>query len=249
MASWRKPSNLSAREEAWWEDGLRPHWHYDGVSNAKVWSGPDLPAPSRNEPDVWSGALVVGIHAEAARQYTEGCRLDAVDDVKGAYTCFHAAALAGYLPAVNRVGVAHQLGRGVAVDLKEAVAWYRLASSRGHAKSRFNLANVYQQQGELGVAAALYQSAADQGHAKATARLALSCYRGGVGVERDHERAHRLLIKARDLGCSTAATALDTLHFDAVQPPPPTDALVGAGPSRPPFTPYTTKSWTGAGVV
>ena len=249
MTSWRKPSNLSAREEAWWEDGLRPHWRYDGVSNAKVWSSPDLPAPSRNEPDVWNGALVVGIHAEAARQYAEGCRLDAVDDVKGAYTCFHAAALAGYLPAVNRLGVAHQLGRGVVVDLTEAVAWYRLASSRGHAKSKFNLANVYQQQGELGVAAALYQSAADQGHAKATARLALSYYRGGFGVERDHERAHRLLVKARDLGCSTAATALATLHFDAVQPPPPTDALVGAGSSRPPFTLHTTKPWTGAGVV
>jgi len=249
MASWRKPSNLSAREEAWWEDGLRPRWHYDGVSNAKVWSGPNLPAPSRNEPDVWSGTLVVGIHTEAARQYAEGCRLDAVDDVEGAYARFHAAALAGYLPAVNRLGVAHQLGRGVVVDLAEAVAWYRLGSSRGHAKSKFNLANVYQRQGELSVAAALYQSAADQGHAKATARLALSYYRGGVGVERDRERAHRLLVRARNLGCSTAATALATLHFDAVQPLPPTDVLVGAGPPRPPFTPYTTKPWAGAGVV
>ena len=82
----------------------------------------------------------------------------------------------------------HQHGRGVKIDLAEAVHWYRKAAEQGHAGAQCNLGRMYAQglgeKQDYAEAVCWYRKAAKQGHAVAQFNLGVM-YENGRGVKID----------------------------------------------------------------
>lgn len=118
------------------------------------------------------------------------------------------AAHAGDPRAQFLMGNLSYIGRPpVARDLKEAVRWYTLAASRGHAEAQFALAQAFAR-GE-GVSVDQKRSvhwltqAANNGHVTAMMSLA-RLYDQGVGEPRDREAATDWVRKAAERGDARA---------------------------------------------
>lgn len=90
------------------------------------------------------------------------------------------------------LGVMHDMGQGVPVNLEEAAKWYRLAAEQGYADAQNNLGTMYED-GE-GVARNYeeamkwYLKAAELGNRDAPNNVGVM-YMTGVGVRRDFVKA------------------------------------------------------------
>ena len=49
----------------------------------------------------------------------------------------------GYIPAFVNIGRMYSLGKGVAIDHKESIRWYRIAAENGDSGANFNLGVKY----------------------------------------------------------------------------------------------------------
>jgi TPR repeat protein len=128
----------------------------------------------------------------------------------------YAAAVAAWTPLAEagdptaQAGLAalYALGRGVPVDLPQALALYRRAAVQDHAAAQFNLgqllrsrqAGAYRDPAE---ALAWYDRAADQGHAEAHYKIGLMRARGEAGPP-DLVAAHMRWTLAENLGFAEA---------------------------------------------
>ncbi|MCA1978499.1 MAG: hypothetical protein LDL19_04615 [Thiobacillus sp.] len=127
---------------------------------------------------------------------------------------FHYEAWRGTSFRFHDIGMDHELGRGVPVDIAEAARWYRRGVAAGESRAQYRLARLYQSGSaalprDLAQSAALYRLAAGQGHPDA--QLALSdMLTSGQGVPRDEAAALIWLERAAQSG---APDALHRLGF------------------------------------
>lgn len=117
------------------------------------------------------------------------------------------AAEAGDSAAQFRLGVAYDLGQGVAADPVKACEWYRRAGAAGQAAAAFNAAVLYDS-GRCGsrrpdLAALWYARAAGMGHGRAQFDIA-QMYAVGDGVPRNPEVAAAWFRAAAANGISAA---------------------------------------------
>jgi hypothetical protein len=113
----------------------------------------------------------------------------------------------GNAAAQYNLGVNYYLGKGVAQDDKQAVAWYRKAAEQGYAAAQFNLGNSYYE--GKGVAqddkqaVSWYRKAAEQGNAIAQSNLGVMYFQG-KGVLQDNSQAYMWLSVAVANGSSSS---------------------------------------------
>jgi len=122
-------------------------------------------------------------------------------------------------PVLDASGADAALQRGSASfaqrDFTEALRWFRIAASQGHAAARFNVGVIYDN--GLGVprdfveAARWYHLAADQGYAAAQFNLGALC-QAGQGVAQDDVEAMRWYRLAAGQGHLKAQTSIGSLY-------------------------------------
>lgn len=124
--------------------------------------------------------------------------------------------------AMNMVGRCHELGRGTAVDLELAAAWYRRAAERGLDWGQYNYAQLLAAgrgvPADRARALALYRLAAAQGHAKSM-NLIGRHYDEGWEVERDPVAAEAWYRRSAEGGdfrgqCSYASVLVQAGRVD-----------------------------------
>lgn len=116
-------------------------------------------------------------------------------------------ALAGDATAQFNLGQAYKLGRGVAVDLRQAEEWYRLAAVQGLAEAENNYAYVLFENGKRKEAMPWIRKAASRGEARAQYVLGTAFFNGDL-AGRDWPRAYALMRLATAGGVTQAKTSL-----------------------------------------
>lgn len=103
-----------------------------------------------------------------------------------------AAAEQGDADAQYVLANAYWNGRGVAMDKREAVRWYREAAEQGHAEAQLGMGLAYANGDGVSInvpmAVDWYRKAAEQGVARAQLLLG-DAYRHGRGVYTDYRKA------------------------------------------------------------
>ena len=103
------------------------------------------------------------------------------------------AAEQGDADAQLLLGIKYELGKGVAQDDKQAVAWYRKAAEQGNVDAQYNLGVKYEYgkgvAQDYKQAVAWYRKAAEQGDVDAQRILGMM-YDNGVGVVQDNKLAY-----------------------------------------------------------
>jgi hypothetical protein len=154
-------------------------------------------APTRADYDAGAAAYDAGDYAAAMREWAP-------------------LAETGDARAQLGLGTLYESGRGVpAVDLGQAVVWYRAAAAQGFPAGQNNLALLYSTGRGVPrnpvMAAELWHTAAAAGHPQAQFNLALA-YERGFGVPRDYDAAARWYAEAGNRGVADAAFALSELY-------------------------------------
>lgn len=107
------------------------------------------------------------------------------------------------IEALWLLGVCHQNGLGIEIDLKRAFDLFQLAALRGSALARTYLATCYYEglgiNKDLQLASKLYEQAAEQGNAIAMNYLGV-CYDNGHGVKKDFKLSSELFQQAASKG-------------------------------------------------
>lgn len=129
-----------------------------------------------------------------------------------AISCYRRAANEkGSALAMAFLGRVYATGRGVPVDYKEAVKWFRKSAENGSAQGMFGLARMYAQgkgvSHDPGQVVKWLGLSAEQGYPQAQYELGL-LYRDGRGVPKDLRKAASWFIKAADQGQEDAKKEL-----------------------------------------
>ncbi len=123
----------------------------------------------------------------------------------------------GFAPAQFNLGLAYELGRGVAVDERQAFKFYLMAAEQGYAPAQFNAGNMYSAGRGIGQdyfeANLWYKQAADSGLVEAQYNLGFA-YETGRGVKKDEGQAARWYKQAADHGYARAQYNLGILLED-----------------------------------
>ncbi|MBA3849925.1 MAG: hypothetical protein C0502_08000 [Opitutus sp.] len=130
---------------------------------------------------------------------------------------YRKAADKGHAPAQFNLGLAHELGRGVAADERAAFRHYLLAAERGLTNAQFNVGNMYAAGRGVGQdlfeASVWFKQAAEAGLAEAQYNLGVA-YEAGRGVRKDESQAARWYKAAADQGFPRAQYNLGLLLED-----------------------------------
>jgi TPR repeat protein/serine/threonine protein kinase len=150
---------------------------------------------------------------ETGRKHLDGT--EAKKDPQQAFVWFQKAALQGYAPAQNMVGMLYARGEGVERNDREAVQWYRKAAGQGDPEAQANLGYMCEQgygtPRNYQEARDWYKKAADQGNAYGQNSLG-DMYRFGRGVEKNYWEALRWYQKAADAGNASGQTSLGIMY-------------------------------------
>ena len=103
-----------------------------------------------------------------------------------------------------QLGLLYDLGRGVGVDKKRAMQYYRKAWLRRNIVAANNIAILYKETGEHGLMFRWYRRASEHGDDEAFLSLA-KCYRDGVGVQASPRQAMKCLTAALRGHCISEA--------------------------------------------
>jgi len=106
----------------------------------------------------------------------------------------------GEAEAQYQLGKMYEVGRGIAVNLAEAVAWYRRAADQGDMRAQYELGSRYRFGDgnipqDFAQARVWIRRAADQGHPRAQAVLGYM-YKNGEGVPQDLAQSETLYRQA-----------------------------------------------------
>lgn len=112
--------------------------------------------------------------------------------------------------AQHNLGVSYFQGEGVAKDLKEAEKWFRLAAEKGHSPAQSSLGLMKLMSKDYREALKWVQLSADQGYAPSQVNLGIMYYEG-LGVPRDHVRAHMWMSLAALAGDGNASNYRDDI--------------------------------------
>ena len=126
--------------------------------------------------------------------------------IKAAYGCLWNAANLGYADAKNVMGVCYELGYMVDKDICRALGYYNDAAEKGCSSAYSNLGRVLSEKKNKkimrykpDIAAKVLQMGADKGYAECQYLLGMA-YKKGCGVEKNQEKARRLLNLAANNG-------------------------------------------------
>ena len=126
-----------------------------------------------------------------------------------------AAALKGDPTAAYEIGVRYTEGKGVAVNLDEALKWYDRAAQAGVVPAVFRLGTFYEKgmsvQKDADIARRYYLQAAERGNAKAMHNLAVLDADGG-GKGANYKNASEWFRKAADRGVADSQFNLGILY-------------------------------------
>ncbi|MDP2137594.1 MAG: LysM peptidoglycan-binding domain-containing protein [Candidatus Didemnitutus sp.] len=154
---------------------------------------------------------------DADAQNTLGNQLTAANKFTEALVWYERAAGRGFAPAQFNLGLVHELGRGVAVDLRQAFRYYLLAAEQGFIPAQFNTGNMYATGRGVGQdlfeANIWFKQAAEKGLAEAQFNLGLA-YEAGRGIRRDEEQAVRWYKAAAEQGFVAAQFNLGMMVED-----------------------------------
>ena len=120
-------------------------------------------------------------------------------DYRTAVDKWRPAADKGNADAQFNMGQAYKLGRGVAVDLKQAEAWYRKAALQGHEQAEGYYGLALFENGKRADAVPWLQRAVSRGDARAQYILGIMLFNGD-GVGKDWVRAYALMVRASSTG-------------------------------------------------
>lgn len=154
---------------------------------------------------------------DADAQNTLGNRLTAANNFAEALVWYERAAGRGFAPAQFNLGLVHELGRGVPIDLRQAFRYYLLAAEQGFIPAQFNTGNMYATGRGVGQdlfeANIWFKQAAEKGLAEAQFNLGLA-YEAGRGIRRDEEQAVRWYKAAAEQGFVAAQFNLGMMVED-----------------------------------
>jgi len=128
----------------------------------------------------------------------------------------YAAALAVWRPlagkgdadAMFNLGQAYRLGKGVSIDLGEALSWYNRAATAGHVDAQTQLGILYFQNGNQLSGLRWLKQAADAGEPRAQLLYGTALFNGDGLIRRDPELAYRYVAKSAAQGLAPATTTL-----------------------------------------
>lgn len=148
--------------------------------------------------------------------YSEG-QAGLKQDQAEAFRWFRRAADKGFAPAQYQLGLAYELGRGVAADERQAFKFYLQAAEQGFGAAQFNVGNMYAAGRGIGQdlfeANLWFKQAAEKGIVEAQFNLGLA-YEAGRGVKKDEAQAARWYKQAADRGFPRAQYNLGLLLED-----------------------------------
>lgn len=116
-----------------------------------------------------------------------------------------------YAPAQHQLGLCYIEGRGVEVDVGNALSWFRRAAEQGHAPSQ-NTMGLLLMESDPQASVAWFRQAAEQGEAEAQYNMAF-CLQQGKGVEKDEQAAFPLLREAAGQGFAPALHELGLCYI------------------------------------
>ena len=128
-------------------------------------------------------------------------------DFFGAIREWRPAAIAGDPIAQYNLARAHQLGRGVPLDLKMAESWFAKAATQGHQPSRDNYGLILFQNGDRTTAMPYVEDAAARGEPRAQYVLGTALFNGDI-VKKDWVRAYAMMTRASAAGIGPASASL-----------------------------------------
>jgi TPR repeat protein len=128
-------------------------------------------------------------------------------DFTGAVAKWREPAVAGDADAQFNLGQAYKLGRGVAVDLKQAEDWYRRAALQGHAQAQDNYGLLLYQNGKRTEAMPVLKTSADRGEPRAQYVYGTELFNGEL-APKDWVRAYAMMTRASAAGIPRASESL-----------------------------------------
>lgn len=158
---------------------------------------------------------ILALLALAVSTLTSSANADPIHCVVGDRISCEAAANAGDAVAQVNFGYMFQMGKGVPINLKEAVRWYRMSAENGNAVAMANLGGMYEN--GLGVAqdytAAMkwYRRSADLGDARGQNAVGVG-YDNGRGVSQNSVEAVKWFRLAAGQGFAAAQSNLGLLN-------------------------------------
>jgi cell division septation protein DedD len=125
-------------------------------------------------------------------------------DWDGAVAEWVTPAARGDTDALFNMGQAYRLGRGVPLDPKTAVDYYRRAADKGHVAATANLGITLWQQGRKTEALKQLGTAADRGDLRAAYVLGVATFEGDV-APRNPALGYAYVVRAREGGLALAS--------------------------------------------
>ena len=153
--------------------------------------------------------------ADETSAYNAGIAAFEAGEFATAYAAWLPLAHSGDVNAQRNLGLLHQTGRGVTLDLGAAFYWYRLAAEAGNAPAANSVAMMYLAGDGLPsdyvAAGAWLTRAAAQGYGPAQLNLGL-LYERGIGVEQDDRTALGWFVLAAENGQGTAVARITQIR-------------------------------------
>lgn len=125
-------------------------------------------------------------------------------DWNGAVAEWVTPAARGDTDALFNMGQAYRLGRGVPLDPKAAIDYYRRAAEKGHVAATANLGITLWQQGRKTEGLTQLRTAADLGDLRASYVLGVATFEGDV-APRNPALGYAYVVRAREGGLSLAS--------------------------------------------
>lgn len=125
-------------------------------------------------------------------------------DWDGAVAEWVTPAARGDADALFNMGQAYRLGRGVPLDPKAAIDYYRRAADKGHVAATANLGITLWQQGRKTEALSQLRTAADRGDLRAAYVLGVATFEGDV-APRNPALGYAYVVRAREGGLALAS--------------------------------------------
>ena len=185
----------------------------------------------------WVVAVALLMSAPVAAQSVKaGIDAYAKGDYAGALAVWRPLAEKGDGDAMFNLGQAYRLGKGVSIDLGEALAWYNRAATAGHVDAQTQLGILYFQNGNQLSGLRWLKQAADAGEPRAQLLYGTALFNGDGLIRRDPELAYRYVAKSAAQGLAPATTTLTEM---AAAMPTEMRKRVGAGRADGTATPVT----------
>ena len=157
----------------------------------------------------WVVAVALLMSAPVAAQSVKaGIDAYARGDYAGALTVWRPLAEKGDADAMFNLGQAYRLGKGVSIDLGEALAWYNRAATAGHVDAQTQLGILYFQNGNQLSGLRWLKQAADAGEPRAQLLYGTALFNGDGLIRRDPELAYRYVSKSAAQGLAPANSTL-----------------------------------------